>query len=1350
MKKYVPFLIFVLFSHFNAWPYSIKQLGIAQGLSNNYVVSITQDKQGFLWFATEEGLNKFDGTRFINYYKYDQCITGNELNRIYADPVDSIIWIATQRNGLNAYHYGRDIFTAYVHDKKDSLSLSTNDITDITSSADGNLWISTYHRGLDYLDKKSGKFQHYNRLTLPDLPSDKIWTVTDGKDGYLYIGHAVQGMSILSLKDKRVKNFRHIPDDLQSLPSNEVKCIYKDSNGNIWVGTNKGLALFNRKTGKFMTFSNRHGEPFVSCIYSINQLDDNKLWIGTELNGVYIMDLKQHIFLSPGQLSLEHITEGGNQHNLSNATARCIFQDSFKNIWIGTYGGGVNFIGNASPLFDRYMYSPQQDDVYSLNNKVVAGICTDRQDRIWIGTDGGGINLFENGERIHVFQKETGDLNHNSVLSAYEDSNNNLWFGTFQAGVHFYDFRKKQFSRVVLDGRADQDIRCFFEDSTHHMWIGTNEGAYVFNLSDKNNRRLFNTGNSLLPENLIRSISQDSNKRMWIGTFGCGLCVFSADMQFIRLFDEYDGFCSNTINHIVTDSKHRIWVATGEGLVCFFPDDLSHYKVYQHKDGLCNTHIRAIIEDGDGNIWFSTNSGISCLRSDSDRIFNYNQYDKSPMGSFMSGSVARDQKGYLYFGSINGLCFFHPRVVLSKRDVPPVIITELKVFGNQSVGEKDKSINLSAGKREKIELGYKENSFNITFNIQDYSLVNQVDYAYNLKGLEDTWYTIAENNVMFRNIPPGHYEFRVKTRIYNQEWGSETCLLSIWIAPPFWMTWWAKLIYFLICAGILYLLLYMYKKRVDMQSFYELEKKNREQEQELNAERLRFYTNITHELRTPLTLILGPLEDIQKDTSLPPKQLQKVLIIHQNATRLLNRINQILEFRKTETQNKKLCVSKDNVAALVQEIGLKYKELNPKTQIGFNVSVENENMQMYFDKEIVTIILDNLLSNAIKYTDKGSIDLSLYTVVKKGVSHTEISVNDTGYGISPEALDKIFDRYYQTKGKHQASGTGIGLALVKNLVALHEGEIKVESILDEGSRFYFTLLTHNIYPHALHIDSDDQNKGIEADMKRINEPDTTTKPILLVVEDNKDIYDYIADSFKDSFEVFWAKNGEEGVHLATSKIPDIIISDIMMPVMNGIVFCRKIKENVQTSHIPVILLTAKDSLQDKEEGYHVGADSYLTKPFSASLLHSRINNLLEARKKLASQIYSNVNISSKSAILNHSLNKLDNEFIQRITTLIEENLTSEKIDITYLSDKMCMSSSTLYRKVKALTGISTNEFVKKVKMKNAEQLLLEGKYNVSEIAFKVGINSPVYFRQCFKDEFGMSPTDYLKQLRDKL
>lgn len=1327
-----------------AQPYTVKQLGIEKGLSNNYVVSIAQDKQGFLWFATEEGLNKFDGTRFITYLKNEdltrQGITGNELNCLLDDPQDSILWIGTQRAGLNAYDYVNNTFLCYRHDDENPESLITDDVTKIVAATDGNLWITTYWRGVDYFDKKAGKFIHYNTQTVPGLASDNIWSVVDGGDGKLYMGHVHHGFSVLSLKDKKVKNFMYDPEDPVSLPGNGVTCIYKDLSGNIWLGTDRGLALFNPEAENFIHF--HHSEDGVPhTVFDIRQFDGNKLWIAMEFGGIAILDLTQRMFLSPDQVRFQYIKEGDDEYSLSNSTVRCLFQDSFKNVWAGMWGGGINFLSHESSYFNVYSYSPIQHSGSSLNNKTASSVCVARDGKLWIGTDGGGINVFDKGKRVAVYKEETGDLTDNSIQAALCDSEGNLWFGSFMGGVDFYDVKKKSFHQIFPKDKTGEDVRALYEDA-EYVWIGTSNGIYKVRLHDKGIADHYTVEN-----NLVRCISKDNLNRLWIGTFGGGLGVFDEHFQCVKLFNVTSLFPSNTINTVYMDSQNRMWIGTGEGLVCFPSSQSWDYKVYRSEEGLSNVHIRAITEDNHGNIWVSTNKGISCYIAVKNSFYNYGRWDGVPIVGFMSGSVTHDYDGNIYFGSLNGLCRFNPEMVLAKREAPSAIMTGLRIFVPISERKsEEKMIELHGCPA--VRLSYMQNNFSVTFNIQNYALADQVEYAYMLKGLENSWYTVTDpNNVTFRNIPPGNYCFQVKTRIRNQEWADEIASLDIRIDPPVWLTWWAKLFYILSGVSVLYFILHAYKKKLDMESLYELEKKNHEQEQELNNKRLRFYTNITHELRTPLTLILGPLEDMQKSNSLSGKDSQKISVIHQSAIRLLNLINQILEFRKTETQNKKLCVSRDNLAALVHEIGLKYKELNRKPEIDFCLEIEQEDMSLFFDKEVVTIILDNLISNAIKYTEKGTITLGLHQVVRNNIHHTEISVSDTGFGIAPDALPHIFDRYYQEGSEHQASGTGIGLALVKNLVVLHEGEIRVESSLNVGSTFYVSLLTDNTYPHVLHADSTEKTSD-EKDEKEENiEPVHSGKRILLIVEDNRDICDYIVESFSDDFEVRTAANGEQGLEQALGCIPDIIVSDIMMPVMNGIVMCRKLKEDLRTSHIPIILLTAKDSLQDKEEGYQVGADSYLTKPFSATLLHSRIHNLLESRKLLAERFNTNSILIDKRAAVTESMNKLDNEFLEKINKLIEDRLSSEKIDIGYLSDAMCMSNSTLYRKMKALTGLSTNEYIRKIKMQYAERLLLEGKYNISEVAFKVGINSTVYFRQCFKDEFGMAPSDYLKKIK---
>ena len=843
---------------------------------------------------------------------------------------------------------------------------------------------------------------------------------------------------------------------------------------------------------------------------------------------------------------------------------------------------------------------------------------------------------------------------------------------------------------------------------------------------------------------MVHGIIRDKNGKLWVGTFGKGVVVFDEDDKKLYNFTTDHSFPSNAVNYMMEDSRKRILVATREGIIIF--KDVSQPNIFVSfgaKEGLENTQVRAIQEDHDGYIWISTNGGISRLDEKNKRFYNYNYHDGIPMGDFMDGSTCITPDGTLFFGSQNGACYFNPRELSSPREVSPVTITQFFIY-NKQTESRDTRLPVPISNRI-VELPYNQNTFNISFNVLDYTQSSQVEFSYMLEGLENAWYsTQGDNQVTFRNIPHGNYVFKVKTRFRNQEWNENAAQLTVVIAPPLWLTWYAKLSYVILFIFALYALLRFYKRKLDLESSLEVERKQSLNKQELNEERLRFYTNITHELRTPLTLILGPLEDLLSDATLSPKHANKISIIHDSATRLLNLINRILEFRKTETQNRKLSVVKGDLGQLVQEVGLRYKELNPNNKVNYHIHIETEDTEIFYDADMITIILDNLMSNAAKYTSEGDITLSLRSVEENQIKYTEISVSDTGHGIDAEALPHIFDRYYQAKSKYQASGSGIGLALVKGLSELHEGILKVESTVDAGTTFTLRLPTENTYPNAIHTQHDMEKKPMDAEETTITDTPTENHPIVLVVEDNADIREYIRSSFTDIYEVITAKDGKEGWELAQARIPNIIVSDIMMPVMDGIELCKRIKEDMRTSHIPVILLTAKDSLQDKEEGYASGADSYLTKPFSAKLLHSRINNLLETRKKIASLLaLADIQPKQESAV--SSLNKLDNEFLQKITQIIEENLEMEKMDIAFIADKMCMSHSTLYRKIKGLTDMSANEFIRKVKMRKGVELLMSGQYTISEIAYMIGFSSVAYFRQCFKDEYGMSPSDYVKQ-----
>ncbi|MFT3739898.1 MAG: two-component regulator propeller domain-containing protein [Breznakibacter sp.] len=1321
-----------------AQPYTFRHLGVENGLSNNYVTDIEQDGQGCIWIATESGLSRFDGRNFTVYKKNNSGLISNALNALLYDKDTNTLWIGT-KGGLSVFCCFSSRFENYTTHE----GIEISGVAYLSHAADTGIWITNHHGGIVYCDKKTRRFTPFAGINIPEMDRPNWCSYDDGK-GKLFIGHAQNGLSIVDLKSKTARNFRHDSHNPKSLPGNSVYSICTDHLGNIWIGTNQGLALFNPQTEEFLVFTHEPGNPhslIADHIYSIKEMDDGMLWIASDIGGISILDLRHISFMDPESVRFLNITSSGGQNGLSSGNIRSLLQDVYGNIWIGNYSSGVDFISHTQPGFHVLPYTTERGNV--IKNKPVWGIYADNDGQIWLGSEN-EIAVFKDNQSTKVCPIASYlGRPYGQVFAIKGDNRGTLLLGIYDDGLLKFNPRNNRVERIRLD-MDNIDIITFFEDNDGKMWIGAEYGIYTYTGNEIHIEKAIN---DQLPDRSVYGILRDRQGKLWVGTYGGGIAVFDRNNRKIAELNEANGFCSNSISHLYLDSHGSVWAATRNGIGYVADTGYPYrFELYNDKHGLKETHVRAIQEDKTGNIWISTNDGISFWNKRKQRFDNYDHRDGIPIGNFIEGSACSTSDGIIYFGSLNGVCYFNPHELVEERRVAPVQIIECKGFNKQTENRKEEF--LIVPEDGMIDLPYNQNSFRISFSVPDYSQSRQVEYAYMIEGLENVWYnTQGENQVTFRNLSPGEYKFKVKARLKNRDWDdSHIASMPVRIHPPLWLTWYAKLFYGMVfCLGI-FVILRSYKNRLALQSSLELERKNNRNKQELNDERLRFYTNITHELRTPLTLILGPLEDLQNDPGLSAYYSKKINIIHESAIRLLNLINQILEFRKTETQNRKLAVSKGDLASLVAETGLRYKELNQNNKVKIHVHIETEDTKLYFDGDMMAMILDNLLSNAVKYTPEGEIRLTLRSVSENEKRYTEIEVSDTGYGIDEQALPHIFDRYYQAKGKHQASGTGIGLALVKSLSEIHEGTLYVQSKTGTGTTFTFRILTENTYPGALHKEGKivpfPETGTVNVEM----EDDTDVRPVILVVEDNTDIREYIASSLASNYKVVTAANGKDSLDLARKHIPNIIVSDIMMPVMNGIELCRAVKEDVRTSHIPVILLTAKDSIHDKEEGYESGADSYMTKPFSARLLQSRIHNLLESRKKLAQQIAIQTQELKPEDIREPlKLSRLDEEFLARLIHVIEENLNIEKLDIAFMMEKMSMSHSTFYRKVKGLTGMSANEFIRKVRLKNSLRLLLSGTYNVSETAYMTGFNDIAYFRECFKEEYGMSPSEYLRQ-----
>lgn len=1329
MKYILISLFFLLCTYSTAQKFSINNLNKTNGLSSNYVNDIVQDQQGFIWIATEAGLDRFDGKNFTNYNTTNSNLCDATIKALLYDQEENLLWIGTKAN-LSIL----DCSTSKIRNYKDFNGIPLCNIVHLAHSKDNKIWITNYYGGIVCYDKIKKHATHYSSKTIKGLINDNWCTFDDGK-GNLYIGHTDKGLSIINLYSKTLHRFYNDPRNSKSLPGNTVFTINSDRQGNIWVGTNQGLALFNPHKNEFITFKHNPNDTSSlvgNQIYCIREMNDGSIWISADIGGISILDFHP---TKPESVRFTNIlpTE---EFNLSSGNIRSLLQDSFGNIWIGNFSRGLDFISHIPTSFHILTYGLEGD-----KNKSVWGIYVDNKDRIWIGSEN-EIAFFLNNQLQQTYDLTPYQGKYSSpIFSIIGDNQENMFFGMMEDGLIKLDNTTKELKRI--DSKSTNlDIITFFEEKGK-IWIGTRNGIYIY--SEGKLEKESHISDQLTAQS-VYGIRRDKQGNLWIGTYGAGIFIFDTRGTLTKHLSMQQGFFSNAISYLFTDSQGGLWAASRDAGLCHIPDTASpeNFYIFGVKEGLKSLFIRAIQEDKSGNIWFSSDNGISCWNRKTQNINNYDNYDGIPIGNFIDGSVTSATDGTIYFGSLNGVCYFKPTDIIVKHSIAPIQIIECRNINTQV--ENGRGELLTPSENNNIELSYNQNSFRISFVIPDYAYSSKVEYSYMMDGLQEVWSgSLEDNQVTFRNISPGEYTFRVKARLKNQDWDEENiATLNIQISPPLWLSVYAKMVYLLVVFLIIYLVIRSYKKRLKLKSLREIERKNILNEQNLNQERIGFYTNITHELRTPLTLILGPLEDLTKDSKLPAHYSTKINRIYASAIQLLNLINQLLEFRKTETRNRKLVVTKRDISNLVTEIGLYYVELNRNPDLKFNIQVNTEQTIIYVDAEIVTIILNNLLSNAVKYTPKGEISITLSSIYENGDGFTEIKVSDTGYGITPDALPYIFDRYFQAKSKYQAAGTGIGLSIVKSLVELHEGTINVESEPGRGTTFCFRLLTENTYK----MESDDKgNTKSVFPSKGIPETEEDSAPdslMILVVEDNTQICEYITSSLSQDYLIITAENGKKGLLQAQEKVPNIIISDILMPEMDGIEFCRLVKNDIRTSHIPVILLTARDSILDKEKGYESGADSYITKPFSISLLRGRIQNLLDNRRRLANQVISDTKeVNSLNKILR---NTLDEEFLSKLTNFILENIDDPQLDVPLLAKKINMNYSAFYRKVKALTGLSPNEFIRKVKVKKSAELLLAGPYNISEVAYMTGFNDVPYFRRCFKEEYGMAPSEYIKKM----
>lgn len=1339
-----------------------KHFSLTEGLSQSSVLCILQDKKGFLWFGTRDGLNKYDGHTFITYKHNSQdpnSLSNSFIRTLYED-VDGHLWVGTM-NGLNKYIPESDGFSRfkYASTKTFFKNKSNNEIWSITSNEKDYLWLGTNY-GLEKFNTKtqqSSWFLNQNE-TVNTISDNRIRSLLITNDKNLWICNP-NNIDVYNPSTETFKRFAYPKTSDKEKNINYIPTLYEDKEKNLWLGYEEGLMLFNKNKQVFEPLKIKTSgiTHITSEVRSIHQDDSGNLWIGTYI-GLYILNSEKNEFSY-------HQHDENESNSLSQNSVYKIFEDKKGDIWIGTYAGGVNYYDRSYDVFKHFSAGSTNK---KLSNKIISTIIEDSDGNLWIGTEGGGLNFYNVKTGIFDYyqhnEKNANSISNNNVKSIIRTRNGDFWIGTHGGGLNFLNPKIKpyKFENYVNDvddvnSISNNRVISLYEDYQNNIWIGTSGGGLnVMDVFTKNITRIADPSGTI--SNLVYDISKTADKDILLIAGDKGLVKLNIKThKFVKINYKNDKYIYdfNTTVSVVEDASKNLWIATeGDGL--YYYNSTSNESIkYGISEGLPNEVIYGILPLDSNTLWLSTNHGLSKMNIKTNEFKNLDVSDGLINDEFNFGSFVKLKNGNLMFGGTSGIDYFNPNKIEDNKFIPPVSITEILVNNKPFLPE-----DLQANK---MTLTHDQNVFGFHFIALSYSQPNKNKYAYKLEGFDKDWIYIGNNkSATYTNLDAGTYVFKVKASNNHGLWNEEGASFLVNIRPAPWQTWWAYLLYGLVAFGILliirrYTLIRIYDKNQLRQERIEKEKI-----EEINQMKLRLFTNISHDFRTPLTLIIGPLDRMLSQKVGNEFIQRQHEIMHRNASVLLQLINQLLDFRKSESGTMQLQASKSDVIPFIENIKFSFEELARVRQINYTLSAPSEPINLWFDKITLKKIIFNLLSNAFKFThDGGSISIELSSIVKKNklrnsTEYFKLVISDNGRGIPEKSIKAIFERYYQS-GEYEAtgSGTGIGLALCKNLIKLHHGKIKVKSIDGNGTSFtvLLPLGKQHLKESELIFDESEfkndtnyfaENPNFLIKPARENNLETTevdinkTKPTLLLVEDNFEVRLFIKEIFQIDHNIFEAENGVIALEIAKKNAIDLIISDVMMPIMDGVTMCHQIKSNILTSHIPVILLTAKTSEDSQKQGYIIGADAYITKPFDSEILKLRVANLLGLRKSLITKFRKDIILEPKEL----TITSADELFLQKAISLVEENLSNSNFSVNEFIDHMGMSRSVLYRKLKALTDQSLTEFIRTIKLKRAGQLIIQSQLSISEIAFDLGFNDLKHFRKSFQKVFNELPSEY--------
>lgn len=1376
---------------------AFQKLTVENGLSNNWVKAIMKDQLGFMWFGTYKGLNRYDGNQFKVFTSDSLSGLSDNFIQCLSEDASGKIWIGTFSGGLNVFDPETERFSAFVYDPENTESISNNRVHCLIPEKE-HVWVGT-NSGLDLLHTETGVFDRIELNNSRKSPFE-VYTLQQDGNGYLWIG-TNHGLVRYDPENKTSKPFIPDPAFKHGRNSNHIRAIYEDKYGVLWVGSWGGGLYKMNKDGEvvrhFVSGRSTNSSLSNNSILDISGNNESLLFIATEGGGLNVLDLDKETLRS-------YQTDIGEENSINSNSIHTLFYDDLNGVfWAGTYNGGINYFSKWDKPFQLFRAEPG-----GLNNGHTTCAVQDADGLVWIGTDGGGINFFnpenESFSYWNTVQNQQNKSSNNAILSMHCDRNNVIWVGSYNGGLDRISANRKNSKSFRHDpdnnkSLSGENINVIYEDKRGNIWVGTMFGGLnLFDPVTGNFRRFQHDPNdsTTIIDNFIYGVFEDRMGRILVQT-GKGLEILNYNsFTFTRFGSSFDTDFDVPLS-LLEDSQGNLWIGTQQQGLFRIDRTGVNVRQYVERDGLPSNSILGILEDNLGNLWISTDRGLSkfeegVLKPERIRFQTFSVEDGLQGSEFKRGAYCKLTNGDLLFGGQNGFNIFDPLKIKINPSIPPVQITQLKLF-NEIVDFADSTIlNKPMTYTDQINIGYDNTVLTFEFAAMNYILPSKNEFAFKLEGFEDSWnYVGTQNNATYTNLDPGQYTFRVKASNNDGIWNETGDLLLINVLPPWWQNSYFRasvivLFIFLIVGFYLFRTyqLRMSKKELErqvkvrtkdlekttaiseerqkeisrqnevlIQKNDELKRKSEEinrmaaEIRELNEAKLRFFTNISHELRTPLNLIIWPLEDIiQKKSELSEKLQSKLSLMQKNANKLMKLINQVLEFRKVQTRSVDLHLEKKNLLISVQRTFDSFQEWAKRKEVNFSLAASTGDRIVCFDENKLDIILSNLLSNAFKYVKKGgninvSLNLSEETNDKTGKLNLEIIVEDDGVGIPPEKIVLIFQRYFEG-GTSSIKGSGIGLSMVKELVEIQSGTVKVLSKPDEGARFIVNIpVAINCPESQLTIESLEgsaeyapSNAVIELEEGLENDPET---PTVLVVDDNPEIVDFMYEKLKLSYNVMAAQNGEEALKLAIQHLPDLILSDIMMPGMDGYELCEKLKMDQRTSHIPIILATAKVGEENVLKGLSLGADDYITKPFSFSSLQLKIKNILYTRQKLKDQFM-------KSTLLmpeNLKISSTDEQFLHTATRAIRENLDNPEFDVEDFSSYFDISRRHVLRKLKSITGMSINEYIRVIRLKESYSLLAAGRLNVSEVAYSVGFTDPKYFSNCFKKQFGHTPSE---------